>query len=48
LLTGADLVKVLPDFEILVVAGVVFCALALVSFRLTESYARRGGSLVQY
>lgn len=48
LLTGADLVKVLPDFEILVVAGVVFCALALVSFRLTEGYARRGGSLVQY
>jgi ABC-2 type transport system permease protein len=48
LLAGADLARVLPDLEILVVAGVVFCALALVSFRLTEGFARRGGSLVQY
>ncbi len=48
LLTGADLVDLVPDLAILLGAGVVLCALAAVAFRRAEAYARRGGRLAQY
>ncbi len=48
LLTGADLVELVPDLAILLGLGVLLCVLAVVAFRRTEAYARRGGSLAQY
>ena len=48
LLSGADLASLLPDLAILLGLGLLMCGLAVVAFRRTERYARRGGSLAQY
>ena len=48
LLTGADLVELVPDLAVLLSMGLVLCALAVIAFRRTERHARRGGSLAQY
>ncbi|HEX6127812.1 MAG TPA: ABC transporter permease [Candidatus Limnocylindria bacterium] len=48
LLSGAGLVELIPDLAILLSLGLLLCGLAVVAFRRTERYARRGGSLAQY
>jgi ABC-2 type transport system permease protein len=48
LLSGASLVELIPDLAVLLALGLALCALAVVAFRRTERYARRGGSLAQY
>ena len=48
LLSGASLVELVPSLAILLALGLLLCALAVVAFRRTERYARRGGSLAQY
>lgn len=48
LLTGASLVELVPDLAIMVAIGLALCVFAVVAFRRTERYARRGGSLAQY
>lgn len=48
LLAGASLSQLLPDLAVLLTGGLVLCALAVVAFRRTERYARRGGTLAQY
>ncbi len=48
LLNGADLAQLVPDLAVLLTMGLLLCALAVVAFRRTERYARRGGSLAQY
>jgi ABC-2 type transport system permease protein len=48
LLSGASLVELIPDLAVLLAMGLALCALAVVAFRRTERYARRGGSLAQY
>lgn len=48
LLTEADLVSVIPELAILLALGLFLCGAAVVAFRRTERYARRGGSLAQY
>lgn len=48
LLSGAGLVELIPDLAVLLALGLALCALAVVAFRRTERYARRGGSLAQY
>jgi len=48
LLTGADLGRLIGDFGILAGMGAVLSILAVVAFRRTEQYARRGGRLAQY
>lgn len=48
LLTGTGLVALIPDLAILLTLGLFLCGLAVVAFRRTERYARRGGSLAQY
>ncbi len=48
LLTGAELGSMLPDLSVLLALGLALCGLAVVAFRRTERYARRGGSLAQY
>ena len=48
LLTGTDLVALIPDMAFLLASGLFLCAAAVVAFRSTERYARRGGSLAQY
>jgi ABC-2 type transport system permease protein len=48
LLIGADLVSLIPDLAVLLALGLFLCGLAVVAFRRTERYARRGGSLAQY
>jgi len=48
LLTGADLASLLSDLALLLALGLALCAFAIVAFRRTERYARRGGSLAQY
>jgi ABC-2 type transport system permease protein len=48
LLSGASLVQLIPDLAVLLALGLALCALAVVAFRRTERYARRGGSLAQY
>jgi ABC-2 type transport system permease protein len=48
LLAGSDLASLLPDLAILFSIGLLLCGLAVVAFRRTERYARRGGSLAQY
>jgi ABC-2 type transport system permease protein len=47
-LAGASLSELLPDLAVLLTGGLVLCALAVVAFRRTERYARRGGTLAQY
>ena len=48
LLIGADLASLIPDLAVLLALGLFLCGLAVVAFRRTERYARRGGSLAQY
>lgn len=48
LLTGANLAELVPDLALMAAIGVGLCGLAVVAFRRTEAYARRGGSLAQY
>lgn len=48
LLAGAEMGHVLGDLSILAGMGVVLTLLAIVAFRRTEQYARRGGKLAQY
>jgi ABC-2 type transport system permease protein len=48
LLAGADLARLVPDLAILLALGLFLCGLAIVAFRRTERYARRGGSLASY
>jgi len=48
LLSGASLVELVPSLAILLALGLLLCAMAVVAFRRTERYARRGGSLAQY
>jgi ABC-2 type transport system permease protein len=48
LLAGSDLAALLPDLAVLLVLGVGLCGLAVIAFRRTERYARRGGSLASY
>lgn len=48
ILRGADLAGLVPDLAVLVTLGLVTCVLAVIAFRRTERYARRGGSLAQY
>lgn len=48
LLAGAGLAELLPSLVILLALGLLLCGVAVVAFRRTERYARRGGSLAQY
>lgn len=48
LLAEADLVSLIPELAILLALGLFLCGAAVVAFRTTERYARRGGSLAQY
>ncbi|HEX2194030.1 MAG TPA: ABC transporter permease [Candidatus Limnocylindria bacterium] len=48
LLAEAELTDMLPDLVVLLALGLLLTALAVVAFRATERYARRGGSLAQY
>ncbi|HET7521498.1 MAG TPA: ABC transporter permease [Candidatus Limnocylindria bacterium] len=48
LLAGADLASLIPELAVLLTLGIGLCGLAVVAFRRTERYARRGGSLAQY
>lgn len=48
LLSGASLAELIPDLAILLGLGIGLCAVAVVAFRRTERYARRGGSLATY
>jgi ABC-2 type transport system permease protein len=48
LLSGASLAQVVGDLLILLGMGAVLALLAVVAFRRTERYARRGGRLAQY
>jgi len=48
LLSGASLGRVAGDLAILAGMGIVLAVLAVVAFRRTEQYARRGGRLAQY
>lgn len=48
LLIGSDLASIVPDLAILLALGLGLCGLAIVAFRRTERYARRGGSLASY
>ena len=48
LLTGTDLVALIPDLAVLLTLGLTLCALAVIAFRRTERHARRGGNLAQY
>lgn len=48
MLSGADLARILGDLGILAGMGLVLSVLAVVAFRRTEAYARRGGQLAQY
>jgi ABC-2 type transport system permease protein len=48
LLTGAGIGQIIGDLAILAGMGVLLSVLAVVAFRRTERYARRGGRLAQY
>ena len=48
LLAGADLAELGPGLAVLLALGAALCGIAVVAFRWTEAYARRGGSLAQY
>ena len=48
LLAGSDLVSLIPDLAILLALGLALCGFAVVAFRRTERFARRGGSLASY
>jgi ABC-2 type transport system permease protein len=48
LLAGSDLASLIPELAILATLGLALCGLAVVAFRRTERYARRGGTLASY
>jgi ABC-2 type transport system permease protein len=48
LLTGSELGRVLGDLGILAAMGAALSIVAVIAFRRTERYARRGGRLAQY
>jgi ABC-2 type transport system permease protein len=48
LLAGADLAELGSGLVALLALGGALCAVAVVAFRWTEAYARRGGALAQY
>ena len=48
LLMGSDLASLVPELAIMAAMGVALCGFAIVAFRRTERYARRGGTLAQY
>jgi ABC-2 type transport system permease protein len=48
LLTGSGLATVAPGLAMLLALGIGLCGFAIVAFRRTERFARRGGSLAQY
>jgi ABC-2 type transport system permease protein len=48
LLAGAGIGQVVGDLAILAGMGAILALLAIVAFRRTEQYARRGGQLAQY
>jgi ABC-2 type transport system permease protein len=48
LLVGAGIGQVVGDLAVLAGSGVILALLAVVAFRRTEAYARRGGKLAQY
>ena len=48
LLVGAGIGRIAGDLAVLAGSGLVLALLAVVAFRRTESYARRGGTLAQY
>jgi ABC-2 type transport system permease protein len=48
LLTGSNLASLPPGLVMLRALGIGLCGFAIVAFRRTERFARRGGSLEQY
>ena len=48
LLSGSEIGRLIGDFGILAAMGAVLASLAILAFRHTEQYARRGGRLAQY
>jgi ABC-2 type transport system permease protein len=48
LLTSSDLASLAPGLAMMLALGIGLCGFAIVAFRRTERYARRGGSLAQY
>jgi ABC-2 type transport system permease protein len=48
LLTGSNLASLAPGLVMLLALGIGLCGFAIVAFRRTERFARRGGSLAQY
>jgi ABC-2 type transport system permease protein len=48
LLTGSELASIVPELAILLALGIGLCGCAVVAFRRTERFARRGGSLASY
>jgi ABC-2 type transport system permease protein len=48
LLTSSDLASLAPSLVMMLALGIGLCAFAIVAFRRTERFARRGGSLAQY
>jgi ABC-2 type transport system permease protein len=48
LLAGSDLASLIPELAILATLGIALCGFAVIAFRRTERYARRGGSLASY
>jgi ABC-2 type transport system permease protein len=48
LLAGSDLASLIPELAILAALGFALCGFAVVAFRRTERYARRGGTLASY
>lgn len=48
LLAEADLASLIPNLALLLSLGLFLCGAAVVAFRRTERFARRGGTLAQY
>jgi ABC-2 type transport system permease protein len=48
LLAGSEFVSLIPELAILLALGIGLCGMAVVAFRRTERFARRGGSLASY
>ena len=48
LLSSSNLASLAPSLVIMLALGIGLCGFAIVAFRRTERFARRGGSLAQY
>jgi ABC-2 type transport system permease protein len=48
LLASSELASLLPSLMVLLALGIGLCGFAIVAFRRTERFARRGGNLAQY